>query len=405
MISQLVILLMIAIGCNEPSLRTATSSSSSGNKGEDDAKKNNTEKNNTEIKVTAIEGEAVNYSKQYLQGETNSKRPLDILLVVDVSQSMSSIRDGLGTRLNVLLEQIKKSDWRLAVTTTNTYDCLPEKWILLKTPQGKFMRDSAEFNKIISEGGDSCGEICRVCLQNTCREWSPEWIWGGLRHSEYPIIMAINALGGNIQRHLPKSNPVNEDCQADGTRCEYPEIPEEYRGKVICSGKRSLTKLNDDWLRPESMIAVIIVTDEDNSELAKDENGAPQEQVDFHVEALTQHLERKLNRERGASYEIYGILNPKASDSYQKIITADNIQNVAGRKYDTVLSKISGGIRTILNKTLDISDIASKTNFEFKGIEGKEKDVHYTYKDNIITFIDGHIPAKDEKIIVNYSSM
>ena len=397
MVRQIGVLLMISISCNDPDLRTAEFSSG-------DNKGSNIEESDAEnrgvVSSTAIGAVVVHNSKQYIQAETNSKRPLDILLVVDVSQSMAPIRDGLGGRLNVLLEQIKENDWRLAITTTNNYDCLPEKWILLKTPQGKFMRNNTEFNKIISGGTDSCGEICKVC--SNCPEWSEEWIWSGLRHIERPIIMAINGLGGNIPTQLPMNNAVG-DCQADGTDCDYPEIPEEYRGKLLCSGRRSLTKLNNDWLREESMIAVIIVTDEDNGEFAKDENGVTQPRIDNNAEDLTRYLEKNLNRKRGTSYEIYGILNPKANDSYQKIITDDNIQDVTDNKYDTVLNKISGGIRTVLNKTLDISDIAGKTNFKFKGIEGKEKDVHYTYKDNTITFIDGHVPAKNEKIIVNYS--
>ena len=402
MVKRIGILLIVTISCNAPDLRTVELSP--GNKGEkkvggDEAKKKDV------TKSTAIAGGVADDNKQYIQDATNSKRPLDILLVVDVSQSMSEIRSGLGTRLNILLEQIKENDWRLAITTTNIYDCLPEKWILLKTPQGKFTRDSTEFNSIISEGNDSCGELCRVCPPNspTCPEWSEEWIWRGLRNSEHPITMAINGLGGNIAHHLPKDNPTDSDCQTDGNKCKYPEIPEEYRGKMICSGRRSLTTLNNDWLRAESMVAVIIVTEEDNSELAKNHEGQPQPQADLNVEELTKYLEKILNRKKGTTYEIYGILNPMANDSYKKIITADNMQDMKNTDYSAVISKISGGIRTLLNKTLDISDIANKADFKFKGIVGKEKDVHYTRKGNIITFIDGHIPAKGEKIIINYS--
>ena len=421
MVSRIIFLSMITISCNEPRLST-TISPTAGEQGSDDAEvedeiktailesdeiKTITTKDDEPQETPNTDNEVTHDSKQYLQGATNSVRPLDILLVVDVSQSMASIRVGLGTRLRVLLEQVKQNDWRLAITTTNLYDCLLEKWILLKTPQGKFMRDKVEFNKIISEGEDSCGEICKVCpRQDTteCPEWSDQWIWDGLRHNEHPIGMAINALGGNISSNLPKENPTNDVmCQRDGNKCDYPEIPEEHKGKAICGGKRSLTERNNDWLRSDSMIAVIIVTDEDNSEHAKNENGESQPSIDLDTRYLTNHLENDLNRKRGTSYEIYGILNPRANDSYKKIITANNIQNVQDTRYDVVLGKISSGIRTTLHKTLDISDIANKNNFKFKGIEGKEKDVHYTYQNKIITFIDGYVPAKNEKIIVNYS--
>ena len=394
--AYLIVLLAFFWSCSDS--RFNSGDDSTGKTGEGDSE----EKKTSVVTETLKSDSVMDDSKQYIQGETDLERPLDILLVIDVSQSMASIRNGLGTRLSVLLEKIKKSDWRLAITTTNAYDCLPEKWILLKTPQGNFMRNKQDFNIIISEGKNDCGEICKVCLQDSCTEWSPEWIWNSLRHNEYPIKMAINALGGNIPHNLPSSNPTDDNCQADGTPCVYPEIPEEYQGKMICGGKRSLTKLNNDWLRPESMIAVIIVTDEDNSPHLNDEAGKPQLKLDSDVKELTNYLEETLNREKGASYEIYGILNPLANASYKEIISDKNIQSVTDENYDTLLDKISGGIWKVLNKTLDISDLASKQNFTFKGIAGMQKD-HYTYQDKVITFKDTHIPPKGDKIIVNFS--
>lgn len=364
-----------------------------------------TEETPTVEEEPAIGEKVISDSKQYIQGETNSERPLDILLVIDVSRSMASVRNGLGTRLSALLKQIEQYDWRLAITTTNVEDCLTEGWILPKTPQGVFKRDKSKFKDIISNGEDSCGEICKVCPEdNTCDAWSAKWIWNSLRDHEYPIRMAINGLGGNLSNRLPDSTPDNDDdCQADKP-CVYPEIPEKSKGKMLCSGRRSLKKLNNDWLRPESMIAVILVTDEDNSEMAKNVDGKEQQSIDLNTEELTKYLEKNLNRKKGLSYEIYGILNPNANESYKKIIPdTNNRQSVEDTDYEKVLGNISSGIMKVLNKTLDINDIASKANFSFKSITGKKEGIHYTRKGSIITFIDGQIPEKGDKITVNYS--
>ena len=100
--------------------------------------------------------------KHYTQGETISNRLLDILLIVDSSESMNNVRNGLSARLGVLLDQIEDSDWRLAITTTNAHYCLLDKWIITKMPNENFTTREEDFSKIISSGSkeELCGEIC-----------------------------------------------------------------------------------------------------------------------------------------------------------------------------------------------------------------------------------------------------
>ena len=127
-------------------------------------------------------------------------------------------------------------------------------------------------------------------------------------------------------------------------------------------------------------------------------------QVDLNVNELTNYLEGTLDRTRGSSYEIYGILNPLADESYKKIIPDEsNRQSVEDTNYQEVLGNISIGIMKVLNKTIDIKDIANKANFSFKSITGKKEGVHYTREGNIITFMEGYVPEKGDKITVNYS--
>lgn len=156
------------------------------------------------------------------------------------------------------------------------------------------------------------------------------------------------------------------------------------------------------------MIAVILVTDEDNSELiANNSYGEPRPQKDLDTSELTNYLENTLGRTKGVDYQIYGLLNPQDQASYQKIIDSANIQDVNSENYNTVLSNISGGIMNVLNKTLDISNIANTNGFIFNGLSiagvDKARGTHYTINGNIITFKDDHIPQPTQEIIVKYS--
>ena len=390
----------------------------------------------------ATEEEVISDSREYIQGETDSERPLDILLVIDNSASMNNLRKGLGTRLGALLSKIKDSDWRLAITTTNAHFCLPKDRIIFKTPNKEFTRDKRDFNKIISSSDEPfCGEICELTttdlqVNNLRISLWDSVDWGA---NERPILMAINGLGGDktfddnkcytneercqISRDYHKSSmDMNNDAQTRGEPLPYPALPAVFNEEIECAPNKNLclikreswcrgrrselpATLNNDWLRSESMIAVILVTDENNSENPRDKNGRELlRQVDLNVNELTNYLEGTLDRTRGSSYEIYGILNPLANESYKKIIPDEsNRQSVEDTNYQEVLGNISIGIMKVLNKTIDIKDIANKANFSFKSITGKKEGVHYTREGNIITFMEGYIPEKGDKITVNYS--
>lgn len=51
-------------------------------------------------------------------------RPLDILLVIDSSVSMSSVHKNLSANLNSLLDKVKESNWRIVITSSTYNDCL-----------------------------------------------------------------------------------------------------------------------------------------------------------------------------------------------------------------------------------------------------------------------------------------
>ena len=150
--------------------------------------------------------------KHYTQGGTISYRSLDILLIVDSSESMSNVRNGLSVRLGILLDQIEDSDWRLAITTTNAHYCLLNNWIITKMPNENFTREKEDFSKIISSGSkeELCGEICNFQLSTDSSKKDDQSDLSALSSyrvtsvdfvdyhvNERPILMAINGLGGD----------------------------------------------------------------------------------------------------------------------------------------------------------------------------------------------------------------
>lgn len=141
--------------------------------------------------------------QSYRQGVTIVERPLDVLLVVDISGSMSDERRGLGTRLSKLLQHIEDSEWRLAITTTYAEQCLLKKWIIPKETGG-FFRDKNDFNAIIS-GDNNSGDNGEI------NEYHQH---GGEIDNERPILMAINGLGGNMVKEKDDHNPdMNSWCR------------------------------------------------------------------------------------------------------------------------------------------------------------------------------------------------
>ena len=363
-------------------------------------------------------------------------------MVIDTSTSMENVREGLGTRLSVLLNEIQDSNWKLAITTTNAHNCLLEEWVIPKPSKEKYTETEERFNNIISSNQDPfCGEICALLQSSTEQETinfrvsSRDMVdW---EFSERPILMAINGLGGNttfnedkclsqqfrcalLQNHYNHQKQSNQEANNNGTPLPHPNLPEVFDENTECAPEKNLCltqkekwcrgrrqeypePIDNNWLQDNSMIAVIIVTDEDNSVITRYHN-VYDYQADLNVDELTNYLEGTLNRTKGTNYEIYGILNPEHSESsYKKIIDDNNRQNINDTDYEKVLSNISTGILKVLDKTLDIKDIANKSGFKFKGITGKKEGTHYTRKGSIITFIEGHIPEEGEKITVNFS--
>ena len=65
--------------------------------------------------------------------EITSRNILDLILVIDNSYSMRDTQRKLSSKMHILLDVIKDSDWKIAITTTDPRDC-PKTIITKDTP-------------------------------------------------------------------------------------------------------------------------------------------------------------------------------------------------------------------------------------------------------------------------------
>lgn len=330
------------------------------------------------------EGKTATGDKAYQLSPTTYERKLDILLVVDTSDSMKTEREGLGDRLLGLLAQVEDSDWRIAITTTDRGQSLKPDWILTKGDPGV----AVKFNTIVTE---------RVLTDITTID------------IEMPILMAVNALGGDLTPSIYSNS-------------NYP-----------------LGKSDGSWIRPGSSIAVIIVTDELNLGYPyvpgkcyisysysyvndKYKYYHNSDACAAHVAPVTlyDYLQNDLGRKPRDTFEIHGILSQASQLGYEDIINdsgghlgvgnveeRDGSVNEAG--YNNVINEISISTYQILANKISIpAAIHSREDFNFTGISVNDQTIEagtYTYDSSAqtITFKAGSVPKKNYKIKVHYS--
>lgn len=275
-----------------------------------------------------------------------ARSPLDILMVIDNSNSMAEVHRGLADKLDALLGEVKDNDWQIALTTTDPRDC-PQTLISASTPSY-----TQVFRRAIGELGTS-GTI----LEQASRA----------------------ALLG-----------LQKDCQ----------------------GK--------EWLRANSAVAVLIITDEDNFERGPcgmvDASGLsivePLDDRACHVSALHDHLQKI--RIPGVTAKVYGLINTSASknfltwkDSSGKPIF-DHYASVHAKDYTATLRKISQHIQAVLQNRFVLQktypDKSAKVSFTTSKGENELKPESYNISGNILTLKTNAIPPDTRSIKIVWLS-
>ena len=201
---------------------------------------------NKEFKASDFESVKLNLvgKDSFTQGVKGTKgskvqsaqsKPLDILLIVDDSGSMLDEQDGLSDRLETLLDQVKHTDWQIAVITTE-YN-RKTKWRYNGTPS-KLGPAAPCLVSLIKKGDTNYTEKFKALFKSEKEtkvvngktieiETNEDYIGTSGNDHEQAVLKAVYGLSQNIV------------C---------PEESDEYK----------------NWLRTDSALAIVIVSDEDN---------------------------------------------------------------------------------------------------------------------------------------------
>lgn len=150
-------------------------------------------------------------------------KKLDILIVVDNSTTMNDANMHLKDKIAPLLSEISASDWQIVVTTSTITDCL----------RGIMKKDESDLRKF----KDIIGKVHSQYLSRTDLSSS---------NNEQVVKMARRALAG-----MPLAQNVGSNLDID------------------CRGAKQ------HWLRPNSLLVVLMITDEDAEDPTHPHGGLP----------------------------------------------------------------------------------------------------------------------------------
>lgn len=291
---------------------------------------------------------------EFLSPDSKNSNNLDILLVIDDSDSMAGYRKNLSDKLAPLLSEVQDRSWQIAIATTNAQkECLE---VLID-------KDTPDYRDVYRQTIDKIGN-------------------SGSSNYEEAIKMVIASL----------------------------------RGLSICGQEDSYIF----WLQPDSMLSILIITDEDHQCHKRVEN----EECD--PSDLANYL-RVAGRTPNLTSKIYGLLNhPDKSSkflawtdkdgesiftSYQPLVPVDkNGKSYSDEDlkehYHKILSQISqqlaSGMQFTFNLAKRYNGEASEVVIYFDDDERILDQGEYGFIDDKLIII-GNIPANTDKIKATYS--
>ena len=303
---------------------------------------------------------------------------LDILLVIDESGSMNETHRTLSSRLDDLLTAVKESDWQIAITTTNPMSCVLTV-IDKHTPK---------YKQIFTE------TINQKTLQDSYQDYS---LYLQSNH-EQAFYGAIRGLRGDciVARSL-------DDKNIEGV------ISEAALNESI-GGYNSSCQKKKTWIRDESMLAILLITDEDHQCL--NSYGCHITDFYFYLKSIrTPHSTGRvyglLDTERQGQHE------PKGADRF--LAWKDNngeslfdfYDSVFNQDYSSMLTKISQNLAAALKNNFNLQHRhdGGKTSVTITTADGETqtlKEGQYNVEGNALS-INITLPANTKEIKVTYT--
>ena len=289
-------------------------------------------------------------------------KPLDILLVVDNSGSMADEQSNLANTISALLTPIKDTDWRIGITTTNDYIF-----------EGNTVVDNPICLEVLIKAGDSNIEDT---LRSTISAMEANELYG----LEAGFLRSVRGLS----------------CTT------YP-----------------------DWVRADSSISVLIVSDEDNcSDNGKDcamrdsdGNPIPNPEGGYYwypegkPEFLKDYLTQTIGRILGVNAKFYGIFShpsqPCSSATsigtqYAQLVTESGGTwgDICDTDYTSSLTKISQDIALALSEQILLDHVPEPGSVTIN-VNGAPYS-NFTVEGKAVKFATA--PAENATVSINYTS-
>ena len=303
--------------------------------------------------------------------EKKTHDKLDILLVIDESGSMNPVHRTLSSRLDDLLVAVKDSDWQIAITTTNPLSCLLTV----------IDKNTPNYKQVFTE------TINQKNLQASYKDYSLHDYW----KAEHAIWGAIRGLRGDcvVARSYSK-----EKTSIVGYGLE---LAAESRG-----GFNSMCQKKEKWLRDGSMLAVLLITDEDHQ--CNHHHGCHITDFYFYLKSI---------RVPHATGRVYGLLNEAENQLFLGWKDEDGESlfdyhySINSPDYSSMLTKISQNIAAALknNFTLEHKHNGSSATVVITTENGETKTLEegqYSVEGNSLS-ISITLPSNTTKIEVTYT--
>ena len=309
--------------------------------------------------------------------EKKTHEKLDILLVIDESGSMIEEHQSLSTRLNDLLSAVSDSDWQIAITTTNPLSCLLTV----------IDKNTPNYEEIFSQSltlqslGTSYKDLVLANYLNY-----EQAIWGAVRGLRGDCIAARSY-------RLEKQPDGLEHIPAN----VFTEMDAESRG-----GYHSICHSKQKWVRDGSMLAVLLITDEDHQ--CPHHYGCHISDFYFYLKSI---------RTPHATGRVYGLLNPSQSQLFLswKDENGESLfdyhESIHNPDYSKILQEISQNISAALknNFTLQHEHDGSSAKVIITTEDGKTttlKKDQYSVDGSALS-INITLPANTKEIKVIYT--
>lgn len=221
---------------------------------------------------------------------------------------------------------------------------------------------------------------------------------------------------GKDKCNLTLIKSTDRDAEKKFLKAVTPGIGGSGNEEGIRQAVNALKCTEMPWVRPNSTVAVLIVSDEDNcSNNGVDCPTSPANSEKY----LIHYVEKDLHRVVGKTAGFYGIFAPPAEEcstakakgtQYQRLVnyqagTGVNYGNICDSSYKSTLERISNNIAKLLSSQFILKQTPDDGSLVLQGVKSNGDRIvvaDYAVVGNVITFKTGSEPALGSEISLSY---